>query len=75
MSKTTVPRLRTPGVIAAEVSAPLSRVLYVLSTRPHIQPTARAGNIRLYDRHAVSLVRHELNAIDARKAKEGERDK
>ena len=69
-----IPRLRTPGVIATEVSAPLSRVLYVLTTRTHIQPTARAGNLRLYDRHAVALVRHELNAIDARKAKEGERE-
>ena len=74
MPNATVPRLRTAGVIAAEVSAPLSRVLYILSTRPHIQPTARAGNLRLYDRHAVALVRHELNAIDARKAKKGERD-
>jgi hypothetical protein len=74
MPNATVPRLRTPGVIAAEVGAPLSRVLYILSTRPHIQPTARAGNLRLYDRHAVALVRHELNAIDARKDKEGSAD-
>lgn len=71
--KTPIPRLRTPGVIAEEVEGSLERVLYILATRSHIQPVARAGNIRLYDRHAVALVRHELNAIDARRAaKEGD---
>ncbi len=69
--KTSTPRLRTPGVIADEVEATLSRVLYILATRPHIKPTARAGNLRLYDRHAVALVRHELNAIDARRGEGG----
>jgi hypothetical protein len=61
------PRLITPGVIAAELHTPLHRVLRVLSTRPHIRPSARAGNLRLYDRRAVAMVRHELNAIDARR--------
>jgi hypothetical protein len=66
-----VPRLITPGVIAAEVRAPLHRVLHVLATREHIQPTARAGTLRLYDRNAVAQVRHELNAIDARRCHKG----
>ena len=61
------PRLITPGVIAAEVKAPLHRVLHILATRPHIQPAARAGTLRLYDRAAVAMVRHELSAIDARR--------
>ena len=65
----TTPRLRTPGVIARELGEPLSRVLYVLSTRPHIRPTALAGRLRLYDRPAVAMVRHELNAIDARRTR------
>jgi hypothetical protein len=30
-------------------------------------PAARAGTIRLYDRQALALIRHELNAIDARR--------
>lgn len=61
------PKLITPGVIAKQLREPLHRVLNVLATRPHIQPTARAGTLRLYDRNAVAMVRHELNAIDARR--------
>ena len=48
------------------MGAKLHRVQYVLRTRQHIQPAARAGNLRLFDRRAVAMVRHELNAIDAR---------
>lgn len=65
----TCPKLITPGVIAAEVCEPLHRVLNILTTRPHIRPVARAGTIRLYDRAAVAMVRHELNAIDARRSR------
>ena len=66
---TPAPKLITAGVIAAELRVPLHRVLHVLATRPHIQPTARAGTLRLYDRRAVAMVRHELNAIDARRCR------
>lgn len=62
-----VPSLLTPGRLAAEVNAPLTRVLYLLRTRPHIQPAARAGTLRLYHKAAVAQLRHELNAIDARR--------
>tara|TARA_E500000318_G_C3555800_1_gene211028 strand:+ start:1346 stop:1567 length:222 start_codon:yes stop_codon:yes gene_type:complete len=62
-----VTKLRTPGVLAADLDVPLHRVLYVLRTRTHIAPSARAGRLRLYDREAVALIRHELNAIDARR--------
>jgi len=65
------PRLRTVGVIAAELNAPLHRVQHVLRTREHICPTARAGTLRLYDLQAVAQVRHELNAIDARRSNAG----
>ena len=61
------PNLITPGVIAREVHAPIHRVLHILSTRQHIQPSARAGTLRLYDKAAVAMVRHELSAIDARR--------
>jgi len=64
-----VPSLLTPGRIADELGVPLSRVLYVLTTRRHILPAARAGTLRLFDREAVAMVRHELNAIDARQAR------
>ena len=61
------PKLITPGVIATEVNAPLRRVLRILATRLHIRPAARAGTLRLYDRAAVAMVRHELGAIAARR--------
>lgn len=63
-----VPGLRTPGVLARTLGEPLHRVLYVLRTRRHIRPAARAGQLRLYNRDAVAQIKHELNAIDARRA-------
>jgi hypothetical protein len=59
------PQLRTPGVIAAELDAPLSRVLYVLRKRD-IKPIGRAGVLRLYDRTAVETVRDALREMDQR---------
>ncbi len=67
MTDRPVARLRTPGVLAADLEVPLHRVLYILQTRDHIKPSARAGRLRLYDREALALIRHELNAIDARR--------
>ncbi len=67
MTDRPVARLRTPGVLAANLDVPLHRVLYVLRSRGHIRPSARAGQLRLYDREAIALIRHELNAIDARR--------
>jgi hypothetical protein len=61
--------LITVGVIAAELGKPLHRVLHVLATRKHILPAARAGTLRLYASRAVAMVRHELNAIDARRCR------
>ncbi len=62
-----VPSLLTTGRIADELGVPLRRVIYVLANRRHIQPVARAGTLRLYNRAAVTLVRAELDTIDARK--------
>ncbi len=67
-TKEPTPRLITAGVIAIELDEPLHRVLNVLATRHHIQPSARAGNLRLFDKQTVAMVRHELNAIDARRS-------
>lgn len=63
----TEPLMVTPGVIAREAGAPLHRVAYILATRPHIKPAARAGTLRLYWRSAVAQVRLELDVIEARK--------
>jgi len=65
-----IPRLTTPGVIATQLGQPLHRVLYVLRTRSHISPVARAGTLRLYDRDAISAIRQELDAIDTENNKE-----
>jgi hypothetical protein len=54
---TVTPRLRTPGIMAKELHVPLHRVVHVLTTRKHIQPSARAGTLRLYDRNAVQSLR------------------
>lgn len=67
-----IPKLRTPGVIAQELGQPLHRVLYVLRTRAYILPSARAGRLRLYDRQAVAMVRHVVNAMDAREGRSHE---
>lgn len=67
MTATPVPRLRTPGVIAAELGVPLHRVTYVLRTRPYICPAATAGRLRLFDNAGVAEIRHALNTIDARR--------
>lgn len=67
MANVSEPRLLSPGIIARELKVPLHRVQNILDTRPHIRPLARAGIIRLYDRDAVAMIRHELNAIDARR--------
>ena len=61
-------RLLTPGVLASKLGVPLHRILYLLRTRPHIRPRARAGGLRLYDLEAVAMLRHELSAIDARRS-------
>lgn len=74
MRPKTVPSLLTPGRIAGELGVPLGRVLYVLTTRSHIRPAARAGTLRLYDKAAVAQVRHEINAIAARRADKGVAD-
>jgi len=60
------PRLDTPGRIAEKLGVPLHRVTYVIRTRA-IPPSAIAGQLRLFDRAAVARIRHEVNAIDARR--------
>lgn len=63
----TIPSLLTPGRIASDLGVPIHRVLYILANRAHIRPTAKAGNIRLFSECAKAMVRHELNALDARR--------
>lgn len=61
------PNAITVGAIATALNVPLHRVLYILATRQHIRPIALAGAVRLFDCRGVAMVRHEINAIDARR--------
>lgn len=63
-----IPRLLTSGVIAEETGASLARVRHILRSRPDIRIAAYAGLTRLFRRETVARVRHELNAIDARRS-------
>ncbi|GJQ29742.1 MAG: hypothetical protein HBSAPP03_16260 [Phycisphaerae bacterium] len=65
------PHLLTVGRIASALGVPIHRVATVLRTRPHIRPLARAGTLRLFDKAAMAMVRHELNAMDAKRASRG----
>ena len=66
MKTVTVPKLITPGVIADQVGKSLQRVQYILATRPHIRPVAKAGRIRLYESKAIEQVREALSGIERR---------
>ena len=63
-----VPKLATIGEIARLMNVPSHRVEYILRTRPSIRPRAVAAGARCFDDDAIAQVRHELNAIDARRA-------
>ena len=67
----TIPQLITPGRIAEDLGVSLARVLYVLASRSHIRPAARAGTLRLFDREAVAKVQKELAAIDTHRNRKG----
>lgn len=63
-----IPQLRTSGVIAAELGAPLTRVLYVLRKR-NVKPIGRAGCLRLFGHDAIAIVRDALREMDDAKRK------
>ena len=65
-----IPRLLTSGVIAKDLGVTVFRVHHVLRLHPDIQPRALAGRTRLFDRHAVARIRHELNTIDAKRCRQ-----
>jgi hypothetical protein len=65
--------LNTAETIARQLGVSVARVQHILSTRPHIKPAAVAGSTRVYRDAAVAMVRHELNAIDARRAAKRDR--
>jgi len=71
MPTETIPNALTSGRIADLLGVPLWRVRYIIQTRPHIQPAARAGNAWLFNKDTIAMIRHELNAMDARRCGRG----
>ena len=61
-------KLWTIGKIADHLHVPVHRVRHILKTRRHIQYRALAGLTRLFDAKAVAQIRHEITAVDARRA-------
>ena len=72
MKRYTPPKLVTVGVIAAELGVSVDRVCRILRTRPHIRPRAYAGTFRLFDNATIAQIRHEINAMDARRDEEAQ---
>lgn len=61
------PQLITVGVIAKCLGTNPERVRRIISTRPHIHPIAYVNHTRLFTNETIALVRHEINAIDAKR--------
>jgi hypothetical protein len=57
----------TAAEIAARLGQALRRVQWVLATRHHIRPAARAGSVRIYSTAAIALVQDEIDKIDERR--------
>ncbi len=62
------PRLATVGVIADELNESVARICRLLRARPHIQPSAYAGNTRLFDSASVAEIERELVAMNRRQS-------
>ena len=58
------PSLPTIGEIARRTGEPLHRVEYIIRSR-NIQPTGRAGNLRVFTEADVEHIASELRRIDA----------
>ncbi len=67
MSAAAIVQLVTAADIAARLGQPLRRVQWVLATRPHIRPSARAGAVRVYSTAAIALVQDEIDRIEMRR--------
>ena len=60
VAKDSIPRLRTVGVIADDLSEPIHRVDYAIRAF-EIKPAATAGRLRLFDLAAVEQIWQALN--------------
>jgi len=67
MSVVSPVRLVTAADIAARLGQPPWRVRWILATRHHIRPAARAGTLRIYSTAVIALVQDEIDRIDLRR--------
>lgn len=70
-----LPKILTSGTIAEILGQPFHRVARILATRSDIKPLAKAGNLRVYKSSVLARIRHELNAIDAKRTPQEDRFK
>ena len=63
---THIPNLPTVGEIVRRTGAPIHRIEYIVRTR-NIQPSGRAGHVRIFTEADVELIASELRRIDAEK--------
>ena len=68
MQTTKPPELNTLGKVAQHLQVPVHRVQYVLRSRPHLQPAATAGRLRLFDDETIEQIAKELQTIDSKGA-------
>jgi hypothetical protein len=57
----------TTADIAKRLGQPLSRVKWILATRHHIHPSAKAGTTRVYSTAVIALVQDEIDQMDSRR--------
>ena len=62
------PALATLGTVSQQLGQPLHRIAYILRTRQHIQPTATAGRLRLFNQRTIEQIAKELQTIDSKGA-------
>ena len=62
----TVPTVPTVGEIARRLDEPVHRIEYLIRSR-NIQPSGRAGNVRVFTDADVQRIAAELRRIDAEK--------
>jgi len=62
------PALATLGTVSEQLGQPVHRIAYILRTRKHIQPTATAGRLRLFNQQTIELIKAEIETIDSKGA-------
>lgn len=60
----------TVGEMATEIGQPLHRILYIIKSRG-VEPAARVGRVRAFNREQVRAIDQEIARIDRRAVRPG----